>query len=264
MEAPGAEHVVPVRVVTRGGRVVSIPSGCGSLSRPYDLLIHFHGAPTAVEPAFERAELDAVLVITNLGIGSGPYEDAFAAKGSFQDFLKRVNSVVTGLCPGKNPRIGRIAVSSWSAGYGAVWRILEREANSDAIDAVLLADGLHAGFTGTGSGRQVNDLQMAPFSMFLERAKAGQKLMAITHSSIPTAHYASTTQTANFLLDSSEVRRNQVRVEGPMRDMWMTSRADYGSLHIQGYAGQDKTAHCDQLFAIGETLFPLLAERWRR
>ena len=40
------------RIVTPSGRVVFLPNGCRTASRPYDLLIHFHGAPTAVEPAF--------------------------------------------------------------------------------------------------------------------------------------------------------------------------------------------------------------------
>jgi hypothetical protein len=80
----------PVRVVTRRGRVLNLPLGCRTVSQPHDLLVHFHGAPTAVEPAFERSGIDGVLFIVNLGVGSGRYEQTFAAPGTFASFLESV------------------------------------------------------------------------------------------------------------------------------------------------------------------------------
>src|SRR5688572_9080825 len=84
-EAPKFDAALdtPRRFVTSNGRVVSLPNGCRTVSRPFDVLIHFHGAPTAMEPAFERSDIDGVLVILNLGNGSGRYEQAFQYAGSF-------------------------------------------------------------------------------------------------------------------------------------------------------------------------------------
>lgn len=253
----------PQRRVTHGGRVIYIPDGCASVKAPFDLVVHFHGAPTAVEPAFDKSGMSGVLAILNLGIGSGAYEDAFQAPSSFNDLLTRVNTVVNEMCPGA-AGIRRIALSSWSAGYGAVWHILDRQANADRVDAVLLSDGLHVGFEPDKKReRVVNSASMAAFTLYADRAANGEKLFAITHSSIVTP-YASTTETASFLLQQENVARVPLNVQGPRPNMVQTSRGDRGDLHVAGYAGNDKPDHCDQLHAIGDTLFPYLHERWTR
>lgn len=260
----GAESAKGERKVTRGGRVVFIPNGCGSVATSYDLLVHFHGAPTAMEPAFEKSGINGVLAILNLGTGSGKYEDAFQVRGSFDDLVRRVSEVVREMCPGAAAAPRRIALSGWSAGYGAIWRILDRQADADRVDAVLLADGLHAGFEPDKKRqRVVNWAQMAAFTLYADRAVAGEKLMAITHSSIETP-YASTTETASFLLQQENVPKEPANTPGPRPGMTLLYRADRGNFHVQGYSGGDKPAHCDHLYAIGDTLLPLLRERWSR
>jgi hypothetical protein len=259
-----AESAQSERTVTRGGRVVFIPGGCSSVQTTYDLVIHFHGAPTAMEPAFEKSGVNGVLAILNLGTGSGKYEDAFQIPGAFEELVTRVGDVVREMCPNTHAPVRRIALSGWSAGYGAVWRILDRQKDADRVDAVLLADGLHASFEPDKKReRVVNWPQMAAFTLWADRAVAGEKLMAITHSSIETP-YASTTETAAFLLQQENVTKQIANTPGPRQGMTLLYRADRGNFHVQGYAGNDKPAHCDHLFAIGDTLFPLLRERWSR
>ena len=254
----------PVRQVTRQGRVVFIPEGCRSVESSYDLVVHFHGAPVSLEPTYERSGIGGVLAIFNLGIGSGAYEDAFAPRGAFEDALARVADVVAELCPGASRVQRRIALSGWSAGYGAIWKVLDRQSLADRVDAVLLADGLHAGFEPDRKPqRVVNSAQMAAFSLYADRAAAGEKLLAITHSSIMTP-YASTTETSNFLLMQQNIPRVSQNLPGPRPGMLMLSRADRGDLHVQGYTGNDPPAHCDHLHAMGETLFPYLRDLWSR
>jgi hypothetical protein len=252
------------RVVTPGGRVVYIPDGCRSVAAPYDLLVHFHGAPTVMEPAFERSGIGGVLAILNLGIGSGKYEDAFQDPASFNRLLDRVSSVVTDLCPSATAKPARIALSGWSAGYGAIFRIIDRQKDAQRVDAVLLSDGLHAGFEPDGKrDRQVNVEQMAPFTFYMEEAVAGRKLMAITHSSIETP-YASTTETANFLLGQHGITRVPMQVQGPRPGMLMISRADAGNFHVQGYTGGNEQAHADHLHSFGDNLLPYLKAYWNK
>jgi hypothetical protein len=251
----------PVRRVAPGSRVISLTAGCRVAQKPYDLLIHFHGAPPVLEAAFDKSGIDGVLVIYNWGIGSGAYEDPFAAPGMFNQVLTNITNGVRELCPtAAAPK--RIGLGAWSAGYGAVWRILDRAGDAAKVDAVLLSDGLHAGFVGNERARQVNPAQMAAFELFAEQAVADKKLFAITHSTIATP-YASTTETATYLLDAAGVDRIQVSMAGPRPDMELTSRADRGSFHVRGFAGQDKPAHANQLYSFGELLLPYLRERWR-
>jgi hypothetical protein len=264
LTSDSAESSRSERRVTRGGRVVFIPDGCSSVASTYDLLIHFHGAPAAMEPAFEKSGVGGVLAILNLGTGSGKYEDAFQTGGAFGELVQRISEVVREMCPGTAAPVKRIALSGWSAGYGSVWRILDRQSDADRVDAVLLADGLHAGFDPEKKHeRVVNWAQMAAFMLYADRAVAGEKLMAITHSSIATP-YASTTETASFLLQQQNVTKVTANIPGPRPNMTLLYRADRGDFHVQGYAGDDKPAHCDHLHAIGDTLLPLLRERWSR
>lgn len=251
----------PVRRVAPGSRVISLTTGCRAAQKPYDVLIHFHGAPPVLEAAFEKSGIDGVLVIYNWGIGSGAYEDPFGAPGTFNQMLGNITNGVRELCPdAAAPK--RIGLSAWSAGYGAVWRILDRAADAARIDSVLLSDGLHGGFVGNEKERNVNPAQMAAFELFADQAVADKKLFAITHSSIPTP-YASTTETSQYLLDAEGVDRIMLSMPGPRPDMELTSRADRGSFHVRGFAGQDKPAHANQLYSFGDLLLPYLRERWR-
>jgi hypothetical protein len=250
-----------VAAVSPGTRVVSLPAGCRSVSKPYDLVVHFHGAPAVMETAFERSGIDGALVVYNLGIGSGAYEDPYSVPSSYDHMLDSVSTAVRELCPAAAaPK--RVALSGWSAGYGAILHIIDRAKDAARVDAVLLADGMHVGFEPEGK-RKVNALSMAPFTLFADEAIAGHKLFAVTHSSIQTP-YASTTETAEFLLDAEGLPVDRREVPGPRPGMTQTSRADREGFHMRGYSGDDKAAHCDHLFAFGELLLTPLRERWSK
>jgi hypothetical protein len=252
----------PKRLVTTGGRVIYLPNGCRTVSRPFDLLVHFHGAPTVLEPTFERSDIDGVLVILNLGIGSGRYDEAFRYPGSFDALLQRTSMAIHDLCPNAVSAPARVALSAWSAGYGAVFRILDHDKDARRIDAVLLADGLHANFEPGGVyEHRIETEQMAPFVTFADEAVSGKKLFAITHSSILTP-YASTTQTSDFLLAQENVERVPANIAPPRPGMLPETRADAGNFHVMGFAGDNEQAHCDHLHAFGDTLLPYLKQRW--
>jgi hypothetical protein len=251
----------PKRAVAPGSRVISLAAGCRTVSEPYDLLVHFHGAPAVVEAAFEHSGINGALVIYNLGIGSGAYEDPYSIPNSYDHMLQSVTVAVRELCPmAAAPK--RVALSGWSAGYGAILHIIDRAKDAARVDAVLLADGMHVGFEPVGL-RKVSAISMAPFTLFADEAIAGKKLFAITHSTIQTP-YASTTETAEFLLDTESLPVDRSPAPGPRPGMIRTSRADREGFHLLGFAGEDKAAHCDHLFAFGELLLTPLAERWSK
>src|SRR5450432_4122165 len=251
----------PKRSVAPGSRVVSLAAGCRAVSKPYDLLVHFHGAPPVVEAAFEHSGINGALVVYNLGIGSGAYEDPYSIPNSYDHMLESVATAVRELCPSASaPK--RVALSGWSAGYGAILHIIDRAKDAARVDSVQLADGMHVGFEPVGF-RKVSAISMAPFTLFADEAIAGHKLFAVTHSSIQTP-YASTTETAEYLLDAEGLAVDRREVPGPRPGMTQTSRADREGFHMRGYSGDDKAAHCDHLFAFGELLLTPLHERWSK
>ena len=74
----------------------------------------------------------------------------------------------------------KIGLSAWSAGYGAVGEIINQSYGRSVVDVVILLDGLHSGYGPV----TLNEQQLAPFVRYAREAKAGRKLMFVSHSSI--------------------------------------------------------------------------------
>ncbi len=283
-EVPSAPaEPAPVEVELRREGHVSIPGGIlvfPSSFRPhsdgkFDLLLHFHGNTAVVKESAEVANLNAAVAIVNLGIGSAPYEECFAVPGSYEDLLATIESGVKrrGLA---NAELRRVALSGWSAGYGSIGTILQQRRGHDPLDAILILDGIHAGWEDGALNRR----QMKPFAEAADRAKRGEIYFGITHSAIDPKAYASTTLTADYLLasvDLSPLARDPVadapkyltlesmkgavskkheKTMEPTREGWT------GSFHVVGYKGETKEHHMAHLFQMGATLLPDLVKRW--
>src|SRR5690606_537585 len=93
------------------------------------------------------------------------------------------------------PKMGKLILTSFSAGYAGIREILKTPANYERIDGVLLADSLHS-----NTGDPTRATQMQHFLQFAREARDEKKIFLLTHSSIATSGYESTTQTADYLV----------------------------------------------------------------
>ncbi len=248
------------QIQTRAGKVILLPEDCFAGESEYDLVVHFHGVHTALEPALSVSGLRAAMLITTDGIGAEVYANKYQFEHSLPTMVAGVERAINERCPERSRTVRRIALSAWSAGYGAISRILRWKENFDRVDAVLLADGLHAPYTAGGT---IHDSSMKHFLAYAQRATEGKALFALTHTAIVTPGYASTTETADFLLRRLGVRRTLEDSVGPRRTMRRLYHADGGDFHVQGYGGDDPAAHAAHQHALGETLLPLLASYWQ-
>lgn len=283
-EAPKPEPAGD-RVKLRRDGHVSIPGGILVLPESfqprsdgaYDLLIHFHGNTAVVRESAEVAHLDAAVAIVNLGIGSAPYEEFYAVPGTYEELLEsvRVGLERRGLAKG---RLRRVALSGWSAGYGAISTILQVRRKEDNLDAVLILDGIHCGW----ENGELNHRQMKPFASLAERAAESELLFTITHSEIDPITYASTSATADYLVaktGTSRAPRDAVRdapaylelesMKGAVskkleKQMEPTTEAKKGLFHVRGFRGETKEHHMAHLFQMGATVLPELVSRWSR
>src|SRR5262249_44353589 len=149
LESAGARTSVERPTVVAGALEepvhVLLPAGMVYLRRGFrtasdggfDVVVHFHGGSKFVEPAFDQGSVDAALLTVNLGIGSGKYEDLYQDASALGRALGAVQGVVLRSGVAASPRVRRVALSAWSAGYGAVARILVNDAEADRVDAVL-------------------------------------------------------------------------------------------------------------------------------
>ena len=232
------------RNTTEQSAEVFLPKGFRPLSGDsLTLLLHLHGAPRAAEVSVREASSDAVLCALHLGKLSSPYREYFSDTTALARILESVRAALREADGLATPRIRRLVVTSFSAGYAGVRELLKRPESYRMIDAVVLADGLHAD---TDSATMA--MQMRDFCRYALDACAGRKAMLITHSCIPTSGYESTTSTANYLLRGIGVERRAVSLTDEIGHR--TSECDSGLFRLRGYDGETGADHMKHLHAL--------------
>jgi hypothetical protein len=228
----------------------------------YDLIVHFHGMSSVQEGNIERARLNAAIVSVNLGFGSGPYEDAYRDPGAFARLVAVTARFIEKSGKAGRAHLGRVALSSWSAGYGAVSAILRQPANVNRIDALLMAEGPHSDYADK-EHTLVDEAPLGKFLRIARAARAGDKLFVMTHSAIHTDDYPSTTETIGELLKMAAVDKVANDMVGP-RGMQEVYESDSGDFHVKGYEGGGVKDHVDHIRAMGDLMYPYLKRRWAR
>lgn len=211
------------------------------------LLVHFHGGTWLPEVA--AARINSAVITIQIGAGSGVYARAFAEPKRFVQLLEEAEAKA-------GVKFAPVTLSAWSAGYGAIREILKVPENYARVDRVLLIDGLHAGYVNGKPGPQESQLETEGLQIFLQFARdavAGKKRMLITHSEIFPGTFASTTETADWLLLQLGLKRKAVVRWGPMQTQQL-SVVQQGRFHLFGFAGNSAPDHVDQLHSLPEYL----------
>ncbi len=226
-----------------------------------DVVVHFHGAAWLPQQAVSRLAAPTVAAVVNLGAGSGGYHRAFADPAAFDSLLGGVAREVSAAI-GKPARIGRVTLVGFSAGHGAIRAILLDRRHFARVDAVLLLDGMHTSYVPDGNvldkGGALDTTNLTAFAEFARAAMRGEKRFIVTHSEIFPGTFASTTETADWLLRALALKRTPVLRWGP-RGMQQLSEVRAGRFELLGFAGNSAPDHVDHLHAIPEFLARALA-----
>lgn len=215
----------------------------------YDLLVHFHGAE-AVRKLLGPAGLGLVIVGLDAGQGSQAYEEAMYGPGAWPELRAQVDDALS-RDEGPPPELRHLIVSSWSAGYGAVRQLLLHHAAE--LGAVLLLDSLHASYTDEDGTLQSEGLE--PFLDLARSAEQGRGRLWLTHSEIRPPSFASTSETATYLLAELGGQRRYAGLSAIAGVEHKTSY-EQGALHVRGYTGTSRAAHCAHL----RMLLPILRD----
>lgn len=210
-----------------------------------DLLIHFHGAPFVAMQAVHNLKRPMALAVVQQGSGSSVYAVPFVDVAVYPRLLKAIQDKL-GV-----DRIGKVYFSSFSAGYGAVRELLK--AHENRIDGIVLLDGLHTDYvpdaTPLAQGGELNVEKMKGFLAFAQKAVKGDKKMLITHSEIFPGTYASTTETADWLIMELGLKRNPILEWGPM-GMQQVSETQKGNFEVRAFVGNTAPDHVDHLHGL--------------
>jgi len=202
------------------------------------------GAPFVAEYAVHTASIPHALAVVNLGAGSGVYERPFSTAGLFDALLSTIRTRVSA-------KITRVHFSAFSAGYGAVRAILQQ--NPAAANGVILLDGLHTSYDPDriplAEGGRVEASELSPFLALAQRAIAGDQHFLFTHSCIFPGTYASTTECADYLIQTLELERTPLLRWGVL-GMQQLAETRKGHLSIMAFAGNTAPDHVDHFHAL--------------
>jgi hypothetical protein len=245
------------------GQMIMPLSGGHTDDGGYDVIVHFHGHE-AVRHAFVEVARGAVLVGIDLGNSSGPYERAFEDPNAFTRLLASITRGLAAQSGDPRAHIRHLALSSWSAGFGAVRRILSR--HPTGIDAVVLLDSLHSGYEprtpGTaGTVHRVAGAPIASVGDFAARAAAGDVIFYMSHSQIVPPGYASTSEVADYIINEVGGVRSPRQGVNPL-GAELVSGFDRRGMHVRGYLGGDKPAHCAHAELLAEAVRDYLEPAW--
>ena len=221
-----------------------------------DLVVHFHGAAWLPKQAVAGLDIPMVVAVVNLGAGSGLYDRSFSDPAAFDSLLSGVAREVSP-GTGKRPRITRVTLVGFSAGHGAIRAIIREPRHFTRVDGILLLDGMHTSYVPEGSllatGATLDTTNLVAFANFARAATKGEKRFVVTHSEIFPGTFASTTETADWLLKALGLRRTPVLTWGH-RGMQQLSEVISGRFELLGYAGNSGPDHIDHLHAMPELL----------
>jgi len=226
-----------------------IPAGYKPAADGIELVLHLHGG-TAAEQSLVRSGRSAVIVCVAIPGLSKVYADRFQSPATFARILDESKAKLKEMHVSSDPKIRRVIVSSFSAGFGGVREMLKDPATYDRIDALVMADSIYAGYVGDSAKRQVDPKLMEGFVKSANDAAAGKKWLVVSHCDLQPEGYASTAETADFLISALGGTRE------PASDPWaadglkMKSRFRKGQFRVYGFAGDKGPDHMRHLHGL--------------
>ena len=217
-------------------------------TRQARLLLFFHGGDWIPELAVSKQRNMAVIAV-QAGAGSSSYEQLFADPARFPGLIAEAESR-SGL------KYSEIDLGGWSAGCGALRKILNDPPSYQRVNGVLCIDGVHTGYVSGKPGPQESEIDTGNLQIWLQFGRdaiAGKKRLILTHTEIFPGTFASTTETADWLLREWGMTPQPVVRWGPMQTQ-ILSDVGAGGLRVVGFAGNSAPDHVDQLHSLPEFL----------
>ena len=237
-----------------GRATVSLPTRRANLTEPSPIWLHLHGAPAVLETNFAAMGAPGVLVHLSLPGLSKVYADYFTDPEAFRQLLRATEAVLRRRTQSNG--LGRVTVSAFSAGFGGVRELLRQPEALERIDVLVMADSIYCGYAGDIAARQVDEELMAGFARFAQLAGKGEKTFLVSHSRQVPIGYASTTETADYLIARLEgERRPAARSRWP-GGLVLRTEFSAGRFQVLGFDGDGADDHMRHLREIGSL--------WRR
>jgi hypothetical protein len=219
--------------------------------RSFDLLIHFLGASYVTQFAATKYSGDLIAATLSVGAGSKVFNDAFVDTTRFSGLIDSIAAGTRNRL-GHNITIKRVILSGFSAGYGAIRRIISTKMNYDKVDAVLLLDGIHTSYLPErrvlAQGGRIDSTGLQAYINLAQDAvsRSSRKRFLITHSEIFPGTFVSTTEATDYVIQALGLKRTPMMKVGPL-GMQQLSSTKKGRFAILGFAGNTAPDHVDHV-----------------
>jgi hypothetical protein len=227
---------VPERLASKPGRARTVP-----------LAVVFHAGAWLPEVAGHKA--GTAVIGVQLAASSSGYAAAVADAGRLPSLLDEAERKA-------GARFRPVTLAGWSAGCGALRELLKQPSAVARTERVVAIDGIHTDYVDGKPGPLESRLEtgkLEPWLAFAREAMAGRKRLLVLHTEIFPGTFASTTETADWLLRELGLRRRAVARWGPMGTV-LLSDTRAGRLRVQGFAGNSAPDHVDLLHALPDLL----------
>ena len=233
------------------GATLFVPEGYKAKEKgDVDILLHLHGSTSVIESAIKESGLNSVLIAFNRKGLSKVYAEPFADPALFNKLLDSAISVLKTQKIVENPKPGRVILSAFSAGFGGVRAMLKVPETFARIDGLIMADSIYCGYAGDPANHIVDPALMEGFRAFAVEAAEGRKTFLLTHSAQIPEGYASTTETADFLIQALGPGK-----VGKLQDwggsLKQTRAYTKGRFNVLGFSGKEAADHMNHLRGIG-------------
>jgi hypothetical protein len=170
-----------------------------------NIMFFFRGGSAGV---MNQSGTNAVVVTADAGgAGGGPSQQAYGRP----DFVNQVVGSIIAQLKQKLKRddvkLGKLGLAGWSGGYAPIHGIMQ---NPSALvkqpDYVGVFDGMHHGPKG-----RPNEQAMKTWKEIADRATQGATQFVVTHTAVDPGSYASSTDTANWLVQQAGIQRQPVQ-----------------------------------------------------
>lgn len=229
-----------------------IPDGYQPPLDQADIMVHFHGADSVVLENFIQSGRSGVLVVINYPGLSAAYDVPFTDRHLFRTILADAQSRLSQVY-GRPIGIGRLALTSFSAGYAAVRRILQYPDYDGMVTDIVLADSLYASYVNVNGTNVPDPAQIKDFTRMALRATLGRATFTMTHSQLFPGTYASTRECADAII--SAVGATRTAASGTdATGMTLESTVNKAFFRIRSYQGTTGDDHMNHLHQMQEAL----------
>lgn len=187
------------------GTTLMMPANPVKADGSVDIVINIRGIAGGDVGFASSLGVNAVIISAEAGgLGSKQCQEKFGNAAFVNGAVSKVIGFLQKQFPDKNVHRGKLIVSGFSGGGGAIAQMLtQKDQIQGGLNGVLINDGLHAN-PGTPEMNAV-----------LDYAKEAEKnpdkyKFSLIHSAVNPGKYISTTQTADYLLNQLNLQRKPI------------------------------------------------------